>query len=68
MSGPYDDILELPHHVSKTRARMSERDRAAQFAPFAALTGFETVVEETGQQAARRVEAENTGEAFEEAP
>ena len=47
---------------------MSERDRAAQFAPFAALTGFETVVEETEQLAARRVEAENIGEAFEEAP
>ena len=38
-SGRYDDIIDLPHHVSPTRPRMPARDRAAQFAPFAALTG-----------------------------
>ncbi len=37
MNPKYEDMLELPHHVSPTRARMSLRDRAAQFAPFAAL-------------------------------
>ena len=37
----YDDIINLPHHVSPTRQRMSMHDRAAQFAPFAALTGYE---------------------------
>ena len=39
-SGRYDDIIDLPHHVSPTRPRMPARDRAAQFAPFAALTGY----------------------------
>lgn len=37
----YDDIINLPHHVSKFRRRMSMENRAAQFAPFAALTGYE---------------------------
>ena len=36
----YEDILNLPHHVSKTRPQMSMLDRAAQFSPFAALTGY----------------------------
>lgn len=43
----YDDILHLPHPTSKTHRRMSRQDRAAQFSPFAALTGYEAVVEET---------------------
>lgn len=47
----YDDIIDLPHHVSETRPRMSRRDRAAQFAPFAALTGYETVIQETARLA-----------------
>ena len=42
----YLDIIDLPHHVSLNRRRMSEHDRAAQFAPFAALTGYEQAVEE----------------------
>ena len=49
--GPYDDIIDLPHHVSETRPRMSRLDRAAQFAPFAALTGFSTVIDETSRRA-----------------
>lgn len=36
----YDDIINLPHHVSKKHKAMSLESRAAQFAPFAALTGF----------------------------
>lgn len=45
----YDDIIDLPHHVSDRRARMSMSDRAAQFAPFAALTGFGAAITETGR-------------------
>lgn len=45
----YDDIIHLPHPVSGQRAGMSMSDRAAQFSPFAALTGYEAVIEETGR-------------------
>ena len=45
----YDDIINLPHHTSATRQRMSISDRAAQFAPFAALTGYDGVIEETAR-------------------
>jgi len=44
---PYEDIVNLPHHVSKRRHPMPVRDRAAQFAPFAALTGYEEAIEKT---------------------
>lgn len=43
----YDDIIELPHHQSRERAHMSLHDRAAQFAPFAALTGHGDAIKET---------------------
>ena len=43
----YDDIINLPHHVSHSRPRMSNYDRAAQFSPFAALTGYGDAVKET---------------------
>lgn len=56
MTGPYDDIINLPHHVSKTRPRMPVADRAAQFAPFAALTGYEAAVKETARQTGKRLE------------
>lgn len=46
----YRDIMEAPHHVSETRPRMSLSDRAAQFAPFAALTGYGDVIKETARQ------------------
>ena len=42
----YDYIINLPHHVSPTRQRMSMHDRAAQFAPFAALVGYDDAVAE----------------------
>lgn len=45
----YNDIIHLPHHQSLTRSRMPRRDRAAQFAPFAALNGYEAAIEETGR-------------------
>ena len=43
----YEDIIHLPHHQSECRPKMSVRDRAAQFAPFAALVGYEQMVQET---------------------
>ena len=50
MKTPYDDIIRLPHHVSRKHPQMPMRDRAAQFAPFAALTGCGAAVEETARQ------------------
>lgn len=52
----YDDMLDMPHHVSPTRPRMSLHDRAAQFAPFAALTGFGAAITEADRMPERRVE------------
>lgn len=46
----YDDIINLPHHVSKTHPPMAIADRAAQFSPFAALTGYEEAIAETARQ------------------
>ena len=43
----YRDIIDLPHHTSSRHPRMAEEMRAAQFAPFAALTGYDEVIEET---------------------
>ncbi len=43
----YDDLLDLPHHRSTERKHMSLHDRAAQFSPFAALTGYDAAIEET---------------------
>ena len=45
----YDDIINLPHHESSVYKRMPMINRAAQFAPFAALTGYEEAIEETGR-------------------
>ncbi len=42
----YADIIDLPHHQSKTRKHMSMHDRAAQFSPFAALSGYDELVTE----------------------
>lgn len=54
MKHPYDDIIDLPHHVSKSHPQMSMYNRAAQFAPFAALTGHNAAITE----AARLTESE----------
>ena len=56
MKTPYDDIIHLPHHVSQNHPQMPLRDRAAQFAPFAALTGYEAAVGETARLTAERRE------------
>lgn len=55
MNNRYDEIMELPHHVSKTRPQMPMSDRAAQFAPFAALTGYDSAIKETGRLTDERI-------------
>ena len=55
-SGKYDDIIKLSHHVSKKHPQMSMEERAAQFAPFAALVGYEDAVEETARITTKRIE------------
>ena len=52
----YKDIINLPHHVSKTRPQMSMLDRAAQFSPFAALTGYDAAIKETGRLTDEKIE------------
>ena len=52
----YDDIINLPHHVSPTHQRMSMHDRASQFAPFAALVGYDDAVAETARLTETRPE------------
>lgn len=49
--GPYDDIIDLPYPVFTNRPRMSRESRAAQFSPFAALTGFNSAIKETARLA-----------------
>ena len=46
----YEDIINLPHHVSKRHPQMSMWNRAAQFAPFAALTGYEEAIQDSIQE------------------
>ena len=55
-SGKYDDIINLPHYTSEKRPKMSIYDRAAQFSPFAALTGYDAAVMEAARITERRVE------------
>lgn len=56
MNNRYNEIINLPHHVSKTRPQMPMSDRAAQFAPFAALTGYDSAIKETGRLTGERIE------------
>ena len=58
MSGKYDDIINLPHHVSKRHPQMPLLNRAAQFAPFAALTGYQESIEETARLVEEKIELE----------
>jgi hypothetical protein len=53
---PYDDIIGLPRHVSHARPQMSRENRAAQFSPFAALTGYDAAVRETARLTERKIE------------
>lgn len=60
--GEYDDIIHLPHHVSESRPHMDLIDRAAQFAPFAALTGHADAIKETERLTIERIELGEKGE------
>ncbi|EGT4625283.1 TPA: hypothetical protein KNN56_001696 [Clostridioides difficile] len=59
----YDDIIKLPHHVSKVHPHMPIPDRAAQFAPFAALTGHDAAIKETARLTEERVELDENAKA-----
>ena len=56
MSGPYNDIIDLPHPTSAKHPRMSMSDRAAQFSPFAALTGHDAAIRETARLTDAKIE------------
>ena len=58
MKEDYFDIINLPHHVSRNHPQMPMEARAAQFAPFAALTGYDAVIHETARQTDKQVELE----------
>ena len=60
---PYADIIDMPHHVSKDRPHLSMHQRAAQFSPFAALVGYEDVIEETTRQTDTKRELDETEKA-----
>ena len=59
----YQDIINLPHHVSSVRPPMSMINRAAQFSPFAALTGYDDAIVETARLTDRRIELTEAEEA-----
>lgn len=60
MTDQYDDTIHLPHHISSTRPRMSAIDRAAQFSPFAALTGYDTSIKESARLTDARIELDDS--------
>ena len=60
----YDDIINLPRPVSRKRSPMSNYDRAAQFSPFAALTGYDAVIAETGRLTDTQIELDEGGKAL----
>lgn len=59
MNKNYDDIINLPHFESKKHPRMSLEARSAQFAPFAALTGYEDAVKETARLTDKKIEIDD---------
>lgn len=63
MTGPYDDIIHLPHHVSSSRIRMAAINRAAQFAPFAALTGYDAAIKETARLTDQKIKLDECAKA-----
>lgn len=64
LENPYADMLDMPHHVSAKHPAMSIRNRAAQFAPFAALTGYEEAVRETARLTSERIELDEDHKAI----
>ena len=59
----YEDIIHLPHHVSETHPRMSRLNRAAQFSPFAALTGYGAAIQEAGRLRDRKIQLDEDSQA-----
>ena len=59
----YKNIIDLPHHVSEKRRQMPMIDRAAQFSPFAALTGYDAAIQETGRLTDERRELSDESKA-----
>ncbi len=59
----YENIIDLPHHVSNKRPQMSMSDRAAQFSPFAALTGYDAAIKETGRLTGERLDLDEDAKA-----
>ena len=59
LENKYDDIINLPHHISKHRPQMSIHDRAAQFSPFSALTGYDDAIKESGRLTDSFIELED---------
>lgn len=57
----YNDIINLPHHVSATRPQMSMMDRAAQFSPFAALVGYAAAIKETARLTDQKIDLDDYG-------
>ncbi len=55
----YDDIINLPHHVSKIHSHMTLYNRSAQFAPFSALTGYNDAIDETSRLTDERIELDD---------
>lgn len=55
----YDDIIDMPHHVSRRHPPMPRLDRAAQFMPFAALSGYEQIIAHKAQEVEREVQKRN---------
>lgn len=52
----YNDMIDLPHHVSERHPQMDRLSRAAQFIPFAALSGYDDAIEEESRQTDERIE------------
>lgn len=59
MKNTYEDIINLPHHVSTKHPQMTRTARAAQFAPFAALTGYSDAIKETSRLTTKRIELDD---------
>lgn len=60
---PYEDIVDLPHHVSRKHPQPTMADRAARFAPFAAITGYEEMVLEEARVTDERIEMDESSKA-----
>ena len=55
----YDDIINMPHYVSKIRKPMSLENRSAQFAPFSALTGYDEKIREVARETSKKIELDD---------